>query len=117
LDGASLIAVEEEQFGISHTETGGRLAERWSLSDNLIDAIRHHHRPEDARVHDDLCHLVYLADLLISRFNVGQELERLNTDALSERLQKVGLQPEQFPAIIDSMPQQVFQASIMDEGV
>ena len=117
LDGASLIAVEEEQFGISHTETGGQLAERWSLSDNLIDAIRHHHRPEDARVLDDLCHLVYLADLLISRFIVGQELERLNTEALSERLQKLGLRPEQFPAIIDSMPHQIFQPSQLDEGV
>lgn len=117
LDGATLITVEEEQFGISHTETGGQLAERWSLSENLIDAIRHHHHPEDAKVHDDLCHLVYLADLLISRFNVGQELERLNTDTLSERLQKVGLRPEQFPEIIDNMPQQVFQTSRMDEVV
>jgi putative nucleotidyltransferase with HDIG domain len=116
LDGTSLITVEEEQFGISHTETGGQLAERWSLSDNLIDAIRHHHHPEAANVHDDLCHLVYLADLLTSRFLVGQELERLNTDALAKRLRKVGLRPEQFPDIIDSMPHHIFQTSHLDEG-
>lgn len=116
LDGANLIAVEEEQFGISHTEAGGRLAERWSLSDNLIDVIRHHHHPEDAEIHDGLCHLVYLADLVISRFIVGQELERLNTDALSRRLKKLGLRPEQFPSIIDSMPHQIFQNFPGDEG-
>jgi putative nucleotidyltransferase with HDIG domain len=115
-DGISLITVENEQFGIAHTETGGQLAERWSLSDNLIDAIRHHHCPEDAEGHDDLCHLVYLADLLMSRYIVGQELERLDTEALSGRLQHIGVGPEQFPKIIDSMPGQLFHAAAIGKG-
>lgn len=110
MDGMDLIAVEEEQFGITHTEVGGQLAERWSLPETLTDSIRHHHHPENAAVSPDLTHLVYLADLLMSRFMVGQELEKLDTDALIPRLQKTGIDPKQVPVIIDSIPKQVFHS-------
>ncbi len=104
VDGENLIDVEKEAFGITHTEIGGILAEHWSLPDNLTDAIKHHHEPEHAEIDTELTHLVYLGDLLMSRFLVGQELERLDTGALVSRLQKMGIMVEQFPVIIDSMP-------------
>lgn len=112
-DGTNLIVVEREEFGVDHTEVGGRLGELWSLPENLIDTIRHHHNPEEATVAPELSHLVYLADLLMSQFVVGQELERLNTNKLTSRLQKVGIKPEQFPAVIDSLPHQIFHDSLI----
>ncbi|MBW1766922.1 MAG: HDOD domain-containing protein [Deltaproteobacteria bacterium] len=111
VDGIDLVVVEREVFGITHTEVGSRLAERWSLPENLADAIRHHHCPEEATVNPDLTHLVYLADLLMSRFLAGQELERLNTDKLTSRMKKVGLESEQFPIMVDSIPRQMFEGA------
>jgi putative nucleotidyltransferase with HDIG domain len=108
VDGASLILVEDEVLGISHPKAGGRMADHWSLPENLIDTIRHHHHPEQATVDPTLTHLVYLADLLMSRFLVGQELEHLNTDKLSERLRKVGLSLSQLPVIVDLIPPKIF---------
>ncbi len=107
-DGADLIAIEHEVFGLSHAEAGGQLAENWHLPAGLTDTIRYHHSPEKATVNSELTHLIYLADLLMSRFLVGQELERLNTDKFASRLQKVGLRPEQLPFIVDSIPRQLF---------
>jgi putative nucleotidyltransferase with HDIG domain len=110
VDEMDLCGAEEEKLGITHPAAGGLLAEKWALPQNLTDTIRHHHYPEQATVDPELTHLVYLADLLMSRFQVGQELEYLNMDTLAFRLQKVGLTPSQFPRIIDLIPQRVFDA-------
>ena len=98
--GDDLIQMERELFGIDHTRAGGLLSERWQLPDSIDDAIRHHHFPEEAEVHGELVHLVYLADLIMSRFMVGQEMERLNTQNLTSRLSRVGLKTEHMPLIL-----------------
>lgn len=116
VDGANLVDVEREEFGMTHTEIGGLLSEHWALPDNLRDAIRHHHGPEKAEVDSELTHLVYLADLLMSRFLVGQELERLDTETLASRLQKVGIAPEKFSALVDNIPRHVFDESSASES-
>jgi len=116
INGVSLIVVEQEVFGTTHTEVGNRLAQNWSLPENLAEVITHHHQPERGTVNPELTHLVYLADLLMSRFIVGQELEWLNTDDLPARLKRVGLDTKQFPMIIDSIPQQLFRVPYETAG-
>ena len=104
----SLFTVEQEVFGISHDDIGGKLAERWSLTDDLINVIKNHHHPERASMGSELTHIIYLADLLMSRFFVGQEIERLSDEHLDSRLQKIGLSVDQFPVIVDNIPRQIF---------
>ena len=108
VEGIDLCSTETDLFGVTHPEVGGRLSESWSLPENLIDTIRYHHVPEQATIQPELTHLVYLADLLMSRFRVGHDLERLNTDTLALSLQAVGLSPSEFPVIVDLIPQDIF---------
>ena len=108
VEGDELIMVEREAFGISHDEVGEMLAKRWSLPDSIGDIIRHHHCPEDASTDVELAHVVYLADLIMSRTMVGQELERLDTERLASRLERIGFRTGQFADIIDNIPSQVF---------
>lgn len=107
VNGMSLIDVEKETFGMSHDEAGGLLAKQWALSESLTDAIRHHHQPENSKVNPHLTHHVYLADLLMSRFMVGHELERICTKDLGPRLERLGIRPDQLPVIVDRIPRQV----------
>ena len=109
IEGVDLVAVERDEFGITHTEAGCKLADRWSFPEILTDTIRHHHNPEKATVGPELTHIVYLADLLMSRFLANQELERLNADELSSSLQRIGLHPEQFPMLVENIPDQSFR--------
>ncbi len=102
-----LIEAEKELFGITHPEVGSQLATHWSIPETLAEAIRHHHQPEQARIEPDLTLVVYLADLIMSRFMVGQEVERLSTDALTSRLSRIGLSPEQLPLLIGQLPQAI----------
>ncbi len=110
--GESLVSVEQDVFGLTHTEVGGKLAEMWDLPESLVDVIRHHHKPEDSECAKDLNHLVYLADLLMSRFIVGQELERLSTDSFYERLERVGIRAEQFSQVIEELSDIISSLSI-----
>jgi len=102
---------EKAILGIDHTEVGGGLAQKWSFPESLIDTIRHHHKPENATRNLELTHIVYLADLLMSRFHTGLELERLSTESLTSKLGTIGLSMERFPDIVDLIPLEVFESS------
>jgi hypothetical protein len=39
------IVQEEQVYGINHMILGGIIAEKWELSDMIINSIRHHHHP------------------------------------------------------------------------
>jgi putative nucleotidyltransferase with HDIG domain len=102
MPGIDLIRAETKLFGISHPEVGGRLARLWAVPETLADAIQYHHQPEQATNGSELTHLIYLADLITSRFMVGQELEKLNTDGFASRMHKAGFRSEQLPFLIDN---------------
>jgi putative nucleotidyltransferase with HDIG domain len=107
-----LIEAEEEIFGISHPRMGGWLADRWDLPEELVDTIRFHHEPDKSTLSRELNTVIYLADVLISSFMVGQELERMDTLPLSSHMKAIGLKPEQLPVIIDSIPPQIFAGNL-----
>ena len=111
----SLINVENEVFGATHTEIGGMLADQWSMPEDIAEVIKCHHDPELASLNPVLTHIVYFADLILSRFMVGNELDRLNTDDFSERLKRIGLTPEQFPVIIDKLSVELSNLSLSEK--
>jgi putative nucleotidyltransferase with HDIG domain len=100
---------EQAVFGTTHTEVGHRLAQRWSFPDSLAAAIRWHHCPERSQTHSELSHIVFLANLIMSRFHSGLEIEAQDSGSLAARLQAVGLSLERLPAIVDSIPLAVFE--------
>lgn len=103
--------LEKERLGVTHPETGALLGEEWELPPNLVDTIRYHHEPAAAEVDLELVTLVYLADLIMSRFRVGQGLVSTDGQALEENLRRVGLRPDQFPELVERIPRNVFQAA------
>ncbi len=101
-DGEDLITIEKECFDTTHAETGRTLAELWRLPDILRDPIACHHEPENAQVYPELTHLVFLADLIQSRFTMGQELEGMTRCRVAESLDVLGFSLKQLPALIDA---------------
>jgi hypothetical protein len=49
-----------------------------------------------------LTHLVFLADLIQSRFTLGQDLEGMVTCRVAESLEVLGFSLKQLPALIDA---------------
>jgi HD-like signal output (HDOD) protein len=85
------------------------LARQWSFPKALEQAIRHHHQPRKATQHGQLSTLIYLADLLMSRFRTELEIERLDTSELAEQLATIGLTGKDFSDLVDSIPPVVFK--------
>jgi putative nucleotidyltransferase with HDIG domain len=109
---SELVDVETRILGMDHTQVGELLARKWFLPASLTDAIRFHHNPIDGGGHGALTTIVYLADLLMSRFHTGLELERMGTDNLTDLLAQVDLSTEQFGGLVDLIPGKVFEPAM-----
>jgi HD-like signal output (HDOD) protein len=71
-EGEACEAVELELLGASHGEVGGWLAAKWKLPQLIIEAISYHHRPASAEAqHQDLVHLVTLANAMAHTLDEG----------------------------------------------
>ncbi len=111
--GVELCEAERLRFGIDHTEAGRQLGRVWALPDNLINVIANHHTPEAATEDEELVVIVYLADLLMSKFQAHHELEQLDTEKLSDRLNRLGMNSDHLPILIDRIPKNIFQSASM----
>jgi|GEM_PF-1497744 len=60
--GEDVLRLERAQFGVDHCELGYQFTQRNKLSEQLIRAILHHHRPEEEHFEPDLVALVAMAN-------------------------------------------------------
>lgn len=55
---------ERATMGFTHSETGRALAEKWHLSEDIVQVIAHHHAIEQSEKAQPLVAMVHLSDLL-----------------------------------------------------
>ncbi len=67
----SFIEAEQSVLGLTHAEVGARLAEEWSLPEELIRCIRHHHSPDALPEPDPAVDAVHLADATCLLMGIG----------------------------------------------
>jgi putative nucleotidyltransferase with HDIG domain len=77
---------EEQILGLTHSEVGSWLADKWNLPRQLVDAIGYHHAPGRLGRNAELPALIHLADFLCRRERIGdgggQRLPTLDPAAL-----------------------------------
>jgi len=106
-----MLTVEKELLGVNHCEAGEELAALWGIPSPLADAIRYHHFPEEAGGDAVIPHIVYLADLILSRFHADLKIERIDTEHLESRMKRLGLSPSALLGIVGRLPKEVFGSS------
>lgn len=109
---SEIIDVETSILGTDHTRVGELLAKKWSMPESLTNVIRYHHRPEESGENAPLTTIIYMADLLMSRFHAGLELERMGTANLPDSLRRLDLSAEQFHHLVDLIPGKVFEPAV-----
>jgi putative nucleotidyltransferase with HDIG domain len=76
---------EQATMGFTHGETGQALAEKWKLSDDVIEVIAHHHAIDQSHKAQSLVALVHLSDLLCRMRGLGYGYyERHKVDLVSD---------------------------------
>ncbi len=103
-DQADITRIEQKVFGTDHVEIGTELARRWAFPESLTHVVAFHHDPHRAQADVELVHTVYLADLLMTRFFTGFELERINAEGLKKCMAFFGIGSGRFPDLVDLMP-------------
>ncbi|GEM_PF-640848 len=67
----TIVEAEEQVLGVTHSDIGGWLAEKWNLPPSLVSAIAFHHRPAELEEPDELVHFVHLANALVRHHHIG----------------------------------------------
>jgi HD-like signal output (HDOD) protein len=90
------LEAEESVLGVTHSDIGGWLAERWNLPDHLVEAITLHHQPTRAEHNKDLVALIHCADVFACKmsgtpieFDKGNDFDRKTLDHLQLNDDKV----------------------------
>lgn len=108
--GADRIEAEVDILGIDHAEIGARLVDHWELPDVLVDAIRHHHRPQEASVDPALCGVLSLADYL-ARIVESEDAGSLPApDTLAEAFALAGISPTELESLVGSVQNELTRA-------
>lgn len=79
---AQVIAMVEEEnipfmiaenriLGFDHAAVGARVAEKWNLPDELVEAIANHHQPGEAKMNAKLSSIVHVADAASMSMGIG----------------------------------------------
>ncbi len=99
----SFLEAEKEMFGFDHAEVGGSLLQKWEFSENLVAAVRHHHQPCDAGVHQGLAANACLANTIAHFLGHGYGHHAFALRGHSEALEMLHLGEEDIATLmIDS---------------
>lgn len=100
-------AVEEEVLGFTHASVGARVADKWSLPADHVEAIACHHTPLDAREAPELTAIVHIADAICMTMGIGLGGDGLYYPFAEQALALVGMEEEDVEAIISELAEQV----------
>lgn len=93
--------VVEESLGISPVEAGAVLAERWSLPLNIVEAIRCHLTPEDAKEYPKLSAITALAAYVTYPAGLGETSNGRDLPFPGAALDILGVEEQDVRAIAD----------------
>lgn len=62
---------EEEVLGFNHAVVGGKVAEKWNLPEELVEAISCHHNPREAKISPALTSITHLTDVACMTMGIG----------------------------------------------
>ena len=81
-----LYEAEQKRYGVHHSEVGADLLADWNFPEDMVAAVRSHHRPQDTK--SVLCSMLYLAESWIENneegtWQISDHVYALNTTKLS----------------------------------
>lgn len=82
---------EREVLGFDHGEIGEKVAIKWSLPPNLVEAIAYHHTPDLASLNPILVSIVHIADAITMMMGVGLGLDGLQYNISETALNNLNL--------------------------
>ena len=102
-EGLSFLEAEKEVLGFNHAQIGEKVAVKWNLPPDLVDAIGHHHTPETSNANLKLVSIVHIADAITMMMGVGLGLDGLAYNLSPIAIETLGLDEEEFHNIMSQV--------------
>lgn len=98
----SVLELERELLGVTHTEMGLWLMDAWNMPKEIIETVREHHNGNYRGDFAIYPNVVHLANRLLKRFGIG---DAASIDLPEELLAAVGVTEEQAEAALGTVLQ------------
>lgn len=96
----SFLDAEKNVLGFDHSEIGAKVAEKWNLPSDLVEAMAYHHKPEEAKSNIKLVSIVHLADAITMMMGIGLGIDGMNYNLSPLALETLDIDEFKFQEII-----------------
>ncbi len=73
--GEHLYWAEDQIIGFNHADMGGALLNDWGLPDNVVEAVKYHHAPLQAKKYPEFCAHIHIAEITAYGTKIGKSGE------------------------------------------
>lgn len=94
---------ENEVLGFNHAMIGSKIAEKWNLPAELVEAIAYHHNPEKAQVNKSITAMVHVADAICMAMGIGIGVDGMLYPFSEQALEQVGLKADDIDLVISQL--------------
>ncbi len=106
----SSVRAEMDKMGIDHAEVGSILAQKWSLSEDLVNATRYHHVPEED--HHRLVWVVHVANCSVENMGYVASKDFAGAWLDEKAFEILGLGEEEIRATLQVLPDEIEKATV-----
>ncbi len=97
--------------GLNHCNIGKALAEKWALSEGLMQVMLGHHTPFDQGEPTELTLSVYLANIICKNNSVGLVLDKPPIEADPKAYEKLGIDKSVDSEILEVLEPEIVKAT------
>lgn len=99
----SFIDAENQILGFNHALVGARVAEKWNLPPELVEAIALHHNPDNARLNKKLTSIIHVADAVCLSMGIGIGVDGMRYPLSNESLQLLNINEENIESMVSQL--------------
>ena len=110
-ENVTFLDAEEEVLGFNHAQVGYRVAEKWNLPHDLVEAIAYHHSPEEATLDPHMTCITHIADAITMMMGVG-----LGVDGMAYSISDYAIDVLDMDTKIDNTIVEIFDV-LADEDI
>ncbi len=100
---------EEKTLGFNHSEIGGKVAEKWNFPCGLVESIKYHHTPGNAKKDPVLVSIVHVADVLTMMLGAGIGSDGMMYKIEMNTLEKLNIPVA--PGVIEELVSEIVELS------
>lgn len=109
--GISFETAENMVLGINHADIGAEILRKWSLPQELVNAVRWHHDPESAEGEDTMLDIVHVANVLCLMIGIGVGRDGMQYKPSTVAVKRLGLESHHLEKVASQTLQWVEELS------